>query len=231
MIAAVLAGLAVLAVGWSWSPAARERAGQLGAPGADVAAAPSRARRRTRRPGTGNGAPDPTALAGWCDALSRAVRGGATLRQALADVPAPHAVAAHVDAIRLQLARGAALRVALEPRGGVPPHLDLVLVVLRACAEHGGAPGEPLDRAAAALRQRAALIAERRSQSAQAHLSAVVMTLLPGVLLAVLLVTSTSVRAALTGRAGLTVVALGATANAVGWWWMRRIIRGRGPWG
>jgi tight adherence protein B len=234
MIAALLAGLAVLSIGWSWSPAARDRvrSGSVDArtavdaasvaTGATAAASPSR--RTLERV-------DPIELAMWCDGLARAVRGGATLRQSVLDVAPPAAVAGHIEGVRLQLERGASLRSALEPRPPVPVHLDLVLVVLRACAVHGGPPSEPIDRAAAALRQRAAVIADRRAQSAQAHMSAVVMTLLPGILLAVLLVTSASVRAALTTSAGLAVVGLGAAANLTGWWWMRRLIRGRSAWG
>jgi Flp pilus assembly protein TadB len=233
MIAALLAGLAVLSIGWSWSPAARDRVRSdpadldaavdesFVATGAAPAPQPRRTPTRV----------DPIELAVWCDGLARAVRGGATLRQAVLDVAPPAAVAGHIDGVRLQLERGAPLRAALEPRPPVPVHLDLVLVVLRACAVHGGPPSEPIDRAAAALRQRAAVIAERRSQSAQAHMSAVVMTLLPGVLLGVLLLTSASVRSALTTPAGLAVVALGAATNLIGWWWMRRLIHGRSAWG
>ena len=99
--------------------------------------------------------------------------------------------------------------------------------MLRACAEHGGPPGEPIDRAAATLRGRAADLAERRTHSAQARLSAVVMTWLPIAMLALLLVSSASVRAAVTGPAGLLVVASGAILNFVGWRWMGRIIEGR----
>ena len=46
-------------------------------------------------------------------------------------------------------------------------------------------------------------------------------------MLALLLVSSASVRAAVTGPAGLLVVASGAILNFVGWRWMGRIIEGR----
>jgi tight adherence protein B len=173
---------------------------------------------------------DPLELAAWCDGLARAVRGGATLRHALRTVPPPPAVAPALDPTLLALDRGASTLAALDAVEQAPPHLDLVLVVLRACARHGGPPGEPIDRAAAALRQRAALLAERASQSAQARMSAAVMTLLPGALLAVLLVTSSPVRHAVGTPAGAMAVLLGGAANGVGWWWMRRLIRGRATW-
>ena len=129
----------------------------------------------------------------------------------------------------LSLDRGGSVATALAQVDARSPHLDLVLVVLRAVAEHGGAAAEPIDRAASALRQRAALIGERRTQSAQARLSAIVMTFLPGVMLAVLILSSSSVRTAVASPVGLGAIAAGALLNAVGWSWMRRLIAGRRP--
>ena len=61
-------------------------------------------------------------------------------------------------------------------------------------------------------------------------MSASVMTLLPVALLAVLLATSSPVRGAVVSPVGIAVVAAGGGVNAIGWWWMRRIIAGRSPW-
>ena len=69
--------------------------------------------------------------------------------------------------------------------------------------------------------------AERRTQSAQARLSAVVMTVLPLAMLGLLLVTSSTTRQAATTPLGLLVIATGAVLNLAGWRWMRRIIVGR----
>lgn len=176
------------------------------------------------------GRADPIELAAWCDGLARAARGGATLRHALRTVAPPPAVLPALDPALLALDRGASTAEALDAVGEAPPHLDLVLVVLRACARHGGAPAEPIDRAGAALRQRAALLAERASQSAQARMSAAVMTVLPGALLAVLLATSSPVRHAIGTPAGAAAVLLGGAANGAGWCWMRRLIRGGATW-
>jgi len=163
-------------------------------------------------------------LAAWCDALARALRGGATLRHALATVDPPAAVAPQLAPALLALARGASVTAALADIDARSRDLDLVLVVMRACAEHGGAAAEPIDRAAAALRQRAALAGERRTNSAQARMSAVVMTCLPGAMLALLALTSGSVRAATTSKAGLAVIGVGIMLNLAGWGWMRRLI-------
>jgi tight adherence protein B len=170
-------------------------------------------------------------VAAWCDALARSVRGGNTVRHAIATVAPPPSVLGTVEPIRHALERGAALTDALgSTLDKAPPHVDLVLVVLRACAEHGGAAGEPIDRCAAALRQRAALLAERQSQSAQARMSALVMTLLPVALLTVLLVSSEPIRRVVTTPFGAAIVALGGIVNAAGWWWMRRLITGGARW-
>lgn len=183
-----------------------------------------RLRHRRRRPSI-----EPADLAAWCDALARALRGGATLHHALRIVTPPDCVAGALAPVVLSLDRGAPVATALAGVDVGSPHLDLVLVVLRAVAEHGGDAAEPIDRAASALRQRAALIGERRTQSAQARLSAIVMTFLPVVMLAVMIVSSGPVRAVLGSPVGVGAIAAGALLNLVGWSWMKRLIAGRRP--
>lgn len=170
------------------------------------------------------GSTDPVALAAWCDALARAVRGGATLRHALCTVPPPAHTAPLIAPALLALERGASVAAALAQIESASHDLHVVLVVIRACAEHGGPAAEPIDRAAAALRQRAALAGERRTNSAQARMSALVMTCLPGAMLGTLALTSSSVRGAVATPAGVTAIALGVALNVAGWNWMRRLI-------
>jgi tight adherence protein B len=100
----------------------------------------------------------------------------------------------------------------------------LAFTVLRSSARFGGPAAIPLERAAAALRVRAAVAAEQQAQSAQAQLSARVLTLVPIALLGLLVVTDAKVRAALGTPAGLGVVVLGGLLNIGGALWMRRII-------
>ena len=59
----------------------------------------------------------------------------------------------------------------------------LAFTVLRSCARFGGPAAAPLERAAATLRARDAVAAEQQAQSAQARLSARVLTLVPIALL------------------------------------------------
>ena len=129
-----------------------------------------------------------------------------------------------------RVARGdsllAALDASLRPDDGIDAASDagLALTVLRSCACFGGPAATPLQRAAATLRARDAVAAEQLAQSAQARLSARVLTLVPVFLLALLAVTDPKVRATLTTPAGLALVGLGALLNLAGALWMRRII-------
>jgi tight adherence protein B len=212
--------LAVLALGAAVAPKPEPRRAAIGD------RSPPRRRRvldRVERPRLSKHV-DPASLAAWCDALARALRGGATLRHALCNVPPPEGTQALFAPALLALERGAPVAVALSQIESSSHDVDVVLVVMRACAEHGGAAAEPIDRAAATLRQRAALAGERRTNSAQARMSALVMTCLPGAMLALLALTSHSVRAGATSSMGLFALALGVALNIAGWGWMRRLI-------
>lgn len=169
----------------------------------------------------------PFDVATWCEGVSRALRSGSTLTTAIRVTPATAALAPDIDRIVLALDRGVAVADAVA----VPissSHLDVATIVLRACAANGGSAAEPLDRAAATLRARAADTADRRVQSAQARLSAVVMTVLPLAMLCLLLATSSATRGAVVTTPGLAAVATGAVLNLTGWRWMRRLILGAG---
>ena len=78
--------------------------------------------------------------------------------------------------------------------------------------------------AAATLRAPAAVAAEQQAQSAQARLSARVLTFVPVALLVLLAATDHKVRSAITTPAGVAVVSLGGLLNATGALWMRHII-------
>lgn len=168
---------------------------------------------------------DPVDLSRWCDALARDVRAGSSLRAALEsnDAPDPGAF----GEVPHRLRRGASIAEAVEIRSG---SLDerTVAAVLAAVAHHGGEAAQPLDRVAATLRRRVADRAERAVHSAQARLSALVMTSLPVAVLVLLVATSAPVRTVLATPVGAVVVAVGVLLNASGWWWMRRLVHGRG---
>jgi tight adherence protein B len=220
MTIVVLSIAAVLALAAALAPMPQPR--RTDRPAGPAFPRPPRARPTPlRRP---SGRADPTTLAAWCDALARAMRGGITLRHALSTVPPPDRIAPSLAPALLALERGAPVAAALARVESTSHDLDLVLVVMRACAEHGGPAAEPIDRAAATLRQRAALAGERRTNSAQARMSALVMTCLPGAMLGLLVLTSSSVRGAAMSTLGVTAIVLGILLNLAGWGWMQRLI-------
>jgi tight adherence protein B len=165
-------------------------------------------------------------VASWCADLARLVRSGASLASALRTANPPAPLAAISEAIVLALDRGASIAEATRRIGAPSAGAELGLGVIRACAELGGPAAAPLERAAAMLRARAADAAERRAHSAQARLSALVLTLLPIGALALLVVSSAPTRSALAAPAGLACLAAGAVLNVAGWAWMRRLIGG-----
>lgn len=216
MIAAACTAIAILAFGAAVRPRAEVRR-------------PARAARRfqwsapriRRRPRT---QPVTAAeVAAWCESLARVVRSGSSLATAVRSTDVPPGIAPTVAEVILALDRGSRLTDSLELATS-SAHLDLALTVLRACALNGGPPAEPLDRAATTLRARAAASAERQTQSAQAKLSATVMTILPVAMLVLLLVTSATTRSAAANPAGLTAIVVGGLLNICGWRWMRTII-------
>ncbi len=169
----------------------------------------------------------PGAVAAWCDAIARRLRSGETLRQVLADERPTHvALAARTAPLRRELGSGAAVvdavaASALAASGG---GLDLVWSVLAIASGYGGSAAEPIDRVASALRLRSADAHERSAQSAQARLSAHVLTAVPVLVLALLVSTDPDVRLIVLRPAGGLLVGGGLLLNVLGWSWMRHIV-------
>lgn len=223
MIAAVLAGVLATSVLAAVRIRPDHRLRDIASRPAPLPAPIGRSRRIVLPPFRRRRSTTPADLATWCDALARELRSGASLSTALCRHEPPPGSA--LDEVRRQLERGVPLSSALVVPAPSPDE-QAVLTVLAACAHHGGPAAQPLDRVAGTLRRRAADDAERAVHSAQARASAMVMTVLPGAVFALLLVTSSPVRAVATTRLGVIVIAAGLLLNAVGWSWMRRIISG-----
>jgi len=175
--------------------------------------------------GQGSPAADPAALAEWCDDLSRRIRAGASLREALGRAVPRDAACRHLSApVRRAVERGVTAQDAVGRLAGTSPDVELTAAVLATAARLGGSPAAAIDRTAATLRQRSADRDERLVQSAQARLSAHVLTVLPVAILGVLLVTDADVRTAVTAPVGAACVTVGLALNVVGWYWMRRVV-------
>jgi tight adherence protein B len=170
--------------------------------------------------------PRPDDVADWCELLARALRSGSSLTAAIGTaVATDSAMTPTVVPIARRVARGESLVDALDPTDVDPVSAaGLALTVLRSCARFGGPAATPLERAAATLRAREAVLAEQQAHSAQARLSARVLTIVPLALLALLFLTDPKVRAAAATPAGIIVVSVGALLNLAGSLWMRGII-------
>ena len=138
-------------------------------------------------------------VASWCDDLARLMRSGSSLASALRSAAPGPALAPIVAPIGLALDRGDSVAGATRRVAWHGASVDLALGVVRACADLGGPAAQPLDRTAATLPRRAADLAERQVHSAQARLSAMVLTLLPLAALALLVATSPPSRTAVLG--------------------------------
>lgn len=166
-------------------------------------------RRRRRQPSASAGE-----WATFLDIVSSEVRSGTSLASALQ----------HASTRLPRLADQ--LRCATR---GSDQERAIVVQSLAAAARLGGPVAATLHHGAALLREREAQRAEAKAHSAQARLSAMVLTAVPMIFAAWSVVTGASFRRVVLSTPGLAATAAGLLANAVGWWWMRRIIARAGP--
>lgn len=182
-----------------------------------------RQRRHARR------AAPPASAAAWCEAIARRLRAGEALRHVLTrEQPVHGALRAQTEPLRRALAHGASVAEAVAA-AATPQHarLDLVWAVLAVTSDYGGGAAGPIDRTAAALRLRSADAQERSAQSAQARLSAHVLTAVPLVVLALLMATDPDVRHIVVRPSGWLILGAGLVLNLCGWCWMRFIVSSR----
>ncbi|MCE9621761.1 MAG: type II secretion system F family protein [Actinomycetia bacterium] len=149
--------------------------------------------------------------AAFLDTTSTEVRSGSSLIAALA-----HARARHPSV--------AARLASAEEYTNADPDRAVVVQSMAATLELGGPIAATLHHGAALLRERAAQRAEATAHSAQARLSAKVLTAVPLLFAAWSATTSDTFRHAMTSPTGIAAALAGLVSNAVGWWWMRRIV-------
>lgn len=164
--------------------------------------------------------------------LARDLRAGTSFGAALH--PALMAYPAVSPGLRLALQRGAPIgeelsHLAVEATSRLPTDGTEVLVAhaLRAAHAAGGNGQAALERAAAVARERRAWRQERRAHSAQARLSARLLTLLPPLFAMWVVISDERVRSAYrTSPLPALCTATGLALNLAGWWWMRRLVGG-----
>lgn len=221
LAASLVISVAARVAGWATStgaralvtvdPPSRSRWGWL----------PRRGQGRRRPPGDVD-------VATWCERVASGIRSGSSLTRAVldADAATPVELRPYPEVV-LAVHRGRSLAEALRSGPADPSTaVGLAAPVLATCAEVGGTAAEAVDRVGAVLLARAAERDERRAGSAQARLSARVMTSVPFGVAALLALTEPAIRATLTTAAGLLCIGLGGTLNLAGWWWMRSMIAG-----
>lgn len=184
----------------------------------------ARLRRRRRRPAT-----EPCAA--YLDALARELRVGSGLAGAFADVTARHTdVHAVLGASMEALRAGQPLNKALALARTNGPDAAFMVQALRCVDVIGGPGAATLDAAAVVLRERSAVVADAAAHSAQARLSARVLTIVPLAFALWGLLASGQTRTAyLASPIGGSCIAAGLTLNGFGWWWMRRIVGATRP--
>jgi Flp pilus assembly protein TadB len=164
-------------------------------------------------------------VAAWCDDIGRSLRSGSTLRQAVMTLPVDIATERATSPLRSGIERGLSVVEAIDRVGSDGPHLQLALGVIGSAGRIGGPSAAAIDCVATLLRQRAGDLEDRATNAAQARLSAHVMTVLPLLMLAVLATTDDDVRSGAASPVGTVCITGGLVLNAIGWWWMRHIVR------
>ncbi|MET0460527.1 MAG: type II secretion system F family protein [Ilumatobacteraceae bacterium] len=220
LLLGVVTGVAVAMAGirsWAWAAPTRRPGG--GEPSVRHRAPRWFPRRREH-------APDEVAVAAWCERVAAGVRAGSTLTRAVTDADTTTAVSLRpFPGVSHALARGRNLASALDPvSDGPATPVGLLAPIMIAAAELGGPAAPPLERVADTLLARAAEREERHAASAQARLSARVLTTMPFGVLALLAVAEPSIRHVLVTPAGLTCLVAGSALNLLGWWWARHLI-------
>lgn len=168
------------------------------------------------------------------DSTARGVRAGLSLAAALdatasrgalppslADALAAHRTGRPLAACLDDARVGPVAASGVDDAGAV----HLMLTVLSVAATHGGPSSQALDRAAATLRERAALTHEAQAHAAAARLSSRVLTAVPLAFAGFAVVADPRVREVLlTTPLGWACVVAGCGLNLVGRRWMSRIV-------
>lgn len=168
-------------------------------------------------------------LASFCDAIGRSVRSGRSTPEAVIesvdrlDVPSPT-----LRSLRSRLAGGEPLSAVMSAtRGEGDPTSDerLCLDLIDSSIVGSSVVAGGIEHAATTLREVATMRADLDVASAQARLSARVLTLLPLVVVAGGLATSQSFRSSVTSRGVLVPLIVGLVLTRLGWTWIVRMLR------
>ena len=170
------------------------------------------------------------ALPAALEAVARSLRSGASLRHAVGEAAAvtPGPLGRELAEVARQVGHGATLVAALEGWAArrSTPGVRLTVAALCLGVETGGAQARAVDGVAATLRDRQAVAAEVRALSAQARVSALVIGLAPLGFGGFAVTTDPRTGDFLFRTpAGLVLLAVGLSLDALGWLWMQHLTR------
>jgi tight adherence protein B len=170
------------------------------------------------------------ALPAALEAVARALRSGASLRQAVAEAAevTPGALGSELGAVAAHADHGVPLVEALEGFASRRPLAGVRLATAALClgAETGGAEARAVDGVADTLRERLALAAEVRALSAQTRASMVVIGLAPLGFCAFASAADDRTSTFLFRTPlGLALLTAGLVLDGLGALWMRRLCR------
>jgi tight adherence protein B len=166
---------------------------------------------------------------GLLDEIANALRAGESLHTA---VQAATDATATLSPVLQRVSRGDSLGDAFDHwrRSATDPSSRLAATTLMHAATLGGTDPRPIEAAADALRERAALRGEIRTQAAQARASATVLSALPPAFLAVAAMVDADVaEVVLHTPLGWACVVAGFALDGLGLWWMSHLVAGATP--
>lgn len=164
------------------------------------------------------------------DLLTRSLRSGRSIVQAIGDVGAELGgpLGRELRLVERSLRSGQPVDQALrELTVRLPdPQVRVVAAALVLAAESGGEAGRALDGVARSLRDRMAVASEIRALVSQSSMSALVLAVLPiGFTLLMTAVDPTRIDFLLGDPIGRVCLGAGLALDGAGWIWMRRVIR------
>lgn len=162
--------------------------------------------------------------------LAAATRAGQSLGRSLHEVAhtTPPPLGPEMASVAETIAHGASVEHSISAWVDATTSsgdLELAVTALALSARAGGEVGRALDRAAITLRERRELRGEARSLATQARASAGVLTIAPVAFAVVVSAVEPGVVEFLvTTPAGLLCLGVGLALDALGAWWMSRIV-------
>lgn len=171
---------------------------------------------------------DASAVAALLDRTARQCASGQSLTRSFAESLHASPIAPLFATTSAAIDGGQSVDQALEHQSTIQPNIALAVHAIRLCARQGGNVSESLDRAASTLRDRATASHERHAQSAQARLSARVLTVLPIAFGGWTIATTPSVQRFVLTPAGLACITAGLALNVIGWYSMSRVVKRSG---